>query len=208
MATFKEYNNQKDIKYPVTIKQSNKTNGGRGVFATRNIKKGEVVCYYDGKDIDLQDITTKDQPYAMNDPDDKNKTRIGHIEPRCSYGIGQLINDSTRMVFNTTNEIKLTTKLVTKLYNSIKIYEKKARWRANVAFAGEPECKWWMYAAKNIKKGKELYLYYGAHYWIAGAINNTDKISWRKLLFMFIDKRYVIKSKANIDGVNQKATNK
>lgn len=36
------------MDYPVEVRQSLIPNSGRGVFTTRDIKKGEKLCFYDG----------------------------------------------------------------------------------------------------------------------------------------------------------------
>ena len=74
----------------VEIKQSKIPNAGRGVFATRNLQRGDIVTEYAGK-------------FVVDEPDDKEyviKVKVGFIDgdrnPTSSAFLGSLINREYR----------------------------------------------------------------------------------------------------------------
>ncbi len=84
--------NHNDENYNMfNIRESLIPNAGKGVFTTKNYKKGNYVCFYDG--IKKEINNSQDFTYSIIDPND-NKTLVGYFDKiRNKYGVGQFIND-------------------------------------------------------------------------------------------------------------------
>jgi len=139
---------------------------GRGVFALKDIKKGQPVCFYDGKVVDQTNIMelveaheegVLDFTYAMAHPKSSDWILFGYKDPKTPYGIGQIINDGAKP------EI---TKL--DLKHGIEACEEYSKasfnlWNVSYQPTG-PD--FWFYADRDIAKGEELYLRYGHRSWL------------------------------------------
>lgn len=127
---------------------------GNGVFATEDIKKGEYICEYGGDVVTNEEFHNKynDNLYALNIS--HNYLIIGHQVPKDSMKIGQLINDFATF----DNE---GTDIIEKYY----FYKIKSMKGANVDFMRVGKFKMLIVALRDIKKGEELFVSYGAGYW-------------------------------------------
>src|SRR5690606_34864267 len=70
--------------YKLEVKESNIPNAGGGVFATKPIKKGDIVCFYSGRIVKNPDYDKSDKILSLNE---KEKLVID------GNNIGSLIND-------------------------------------------------------------------------------------------------------------------
>ena len=79
----------------LAIKDSLIRNAGGGVFAKKNIKRGQVVCYYDGEDIPMNNNVF--DAYTMLHPTLPGRCRKGYGKARNSKGVGQFIDDGAML---------------------------------------------------------------------------------------------------------------
>jgi len=162
---------------------------GRGVFASKDIKKDELVCLYDGKIMNefslLKLVRAKmqmDREYWMSHPRDPSLTLCGYKQPKSVLGIGQIINDFTKPEVTQLN-----------FKHGIKAceeYVRTSRKHQNVGFKADGK-DFWLYAARDISKGEEVFLHYGYKIWLETFTKNIIKGSedahmW-KLLYWALD---------------------
>jgi hypothetical protein len=155
---------------------------GRGIFAIRQILKGDILCYYDGVN---KPICSDDQNYMISTRD-KHIMRYGYKYPKTKYGIGQLINDGACINVNMSKPpTKNTFELID---NTVMLYELHTNERENVGFySHEGDNEYWLMARKNIKKNGQLYLRYGFKYWLTKLFNDTKDLKWRKTLSVVLE---------------------
>ena len=152
---------------------------GRGVFALRDIKKGEFVCVYDGKLLSETDIFEgefhEDKEYWMQDPTDSTKILCGYKDPKNEVGVGQLVNDAKRVKFDKLNFQDGKKAVID--------YDRESKELANVDFKE----KFKIYAIRDISKDEELFLHYGYPYWIGFILDKElvyeEQYMWRLLCF-------------------------
>ena len=102
----------------IFVSTSTIPNAGRGVFANRDFKQGDCVCYYDGIEVEI-DVRKKPKSLSVyyhpigcgswkkmpkNMLDDLQKLEngrgiIGFRNPKTEEGVGQLINDGARIQY-------------------------------------------------------------------------------------------------------------
>ncbi len=162
MFDFKEITTPTGKWNKVEVKPS--PNKGNGVFATKKIKKGEAICWYDGILCKIYDddwtnvvpvlITGKG---GYNQNTSPNEVLAGTTQHLRKGGVASLIND-----YSTTNDInEIRMNLLNKKYNcdrQIK-YDEDGNFKSYIVIA-----------ERNIDIGEELYVYYGVDYW-----TNLDK---------------------------------
>ena len=162
---------------------------GKGVFAVQDIKKDEAVCLYDGKLMDevhllklVKAKATMDREYWMNHPRDPRLTLCGYKTPKTVLGVGQIIND-----YRKPEIVELNFKHG---ITACEEYVIASRNHQNVSFKvdGMDFC---LYAAKDIKKGEELFLHYGYKMWLGTFTKDLTEEStnghlWR-LLYWALD---------------------
>ena len=79
----------------LAVKESSIKHAGLGVFANKNIKKGQIVCYYDGEDVPMNSDVF--DAYTMSHPTLPGMCRKGYDKPRNNKGVGQFINDGAML---------------------------------------------------------------------------------------------------------------
>ena len=156
------------------IKQSLLENAGNGVFATKNYKKGDYVCFYDCEQRSVDSL--RDFIYSIKNPFD-GKVYIGFNQLKNEYGTGQFINDYCMFRLNDDDRdeegfFKLSSQ---RINDKIDDYTHKSQSRANVAFKSDESCVFQLYASKKIKRNDELYFHYGAEYWISNIRMTTNE---------------------------------
>jgi hypothetical protein len=170
----------------IVVKESNIKHAGLGVFAHKNIKKGQVICFYDGEDVPMNDDAF--DPYTMAHPTLRGVCRKGFNKPRINKGVGQFINDGAMLNWNDDDitglltEDKLGVKqdaiqLLKKKYNQ---YQTATDSKKNAAFIDD---KFNITTTTNVKKNEEVYFTYGPGYWI----DRLQKQSSNPYTKMFID---------------------
>ena len=131
--------------FPVQVRDAGKK--GRGVFATRIIRKGEVCCWYDGivtDGIATAHWTTGMTGYAQRLLEDRDWFIAGFRSQFRPGGCAQLCNDAS-------------TDYSTHDVGYLKQINVKEAMSAEGAFA--------FVATKRIKQGEELLYSYGPGYW-------------------------------------------
>lgn len=147
--------------YPVLIKTSTIKDAGRGVFVTVDVAVDSIVCFYDGYDKPRDRMLSKiESDYNLGD------RIIGYKEPKAQGGVAQIINDKSRPDFqNFPINDSLKAQLQFICIEFIK-YNKTSE-DCNVI-----DNKNYIFKSiKTIKKGDELFFYYGVSYWIEKDIN-------------------------------------
>jgi hypothetical protein len=150
---------------------------GRGVFATEDITKGEMLCFYDG------DLVKNDDPNHLESAYLQTVNKSGYVvdgysTPRNPYGVAQLLNDSTCGLFDTNQPIHRNTfQNICEFFDN---YEVTSQRKRNVCVTGSG----WAFASRDINKGEELYHHYGKGYWITQNLTKCDKCLWRFLFYM------------------------
>lgn len=132
----------------------------RGVFATRDFKRGELVCYYHGYYKEQPNKTEWDYTLALGD-----RSLVGYIHPREPDCCAQLANDCTMPSledFPIGASPDVQRKYV--LLAFIKAQERPT----NITYNTQTETadKIPFYAICDIKQGEELYFNYGIEYWL------------------------------------------
>lgn len=162
-------------------------NAGLGVFAKRNVKKGQIVCFYDGLDVEVNNDVF--DAYAMGHPTLEGMCRKGYDKQRCAKGVGQFINDGAMLDLSDEDIIRLTKhkepleinpKGVEHVLDIIQQYQTNTTVKQNAGFIDD---KFNVVATTNIKKGDELYFTYGANYWL----NRTQKLTSSPFTRLFLD---------------------
>ena len=144
---------------PIEIRKSTAENGGEGIFATRDIEKGEYITTYPVCWI----VVTEDgkRSYACAEKcyqDYKKLVREGYLDDTCGhYSVG-LWEDFTILGDPT---IRTDNRLFGHMINDLSLtpegYDVDKR---NVAFSFLD-----IHAIKDIKEGEELSVAYGRDYW-------------------------------------------
>ena len=131
--------------YPVEVKSAGAM--GNGVFATRDVSEGELLCYYDGifcyNHGYVWTVSGK-CGYNQNLPDDK--CIAGFQTELRPGGCGQLINDASNDLSTYGNQeyhAKINTRPQYFSLNSVLVFV----------------------ARRNIRQGEQLFHHYGEEYW-------------------------------------------
>lgn len=145
-------------RYPVEVKSAGSK--GRGVFATRNIRRGEVCCWYDGfiaaGRITGMLITGAHGYNQALCQDPEGPCIAGFTEVFKEGGCAQLCNDAE------TDYVDHNCLKYLKNINVSEVIDEKNQ---TVAFV----------ATKRIKKGQELLYSYGQDYWSSKREREQDQ---------------------------------
>lgn len=125
---------------------------GRGVFATRDIKKGENLCIYDGVWLDGN---PNECEYSLNW---QGVIIDGFKEVKTPGGWAQLCNDGYAFILAETDKMPQVLK-------DIAIYMKKSTELNNVSLKSIGKTVYFC-AERDIKKDEEIYFSYGFRYWM------------------------------------------
>ena len=145
-----------NYKWPVEVKPAG--NKGRGVFATRNIKRGEVCCFYDGikikgRDLAFGTMVTGTHGYLQDLA--SGDLLCGFTDQFRPGGCAQLCNDAS---------------------TKYKVNDLKYHKDINVAECIVDDGCMVFVARKRIKKGQELLYSYGEDYWRQKHSRKSDNI--------------------------------
>jgi hypothetical protein len=180
----------KKRRFPCQVRKSSIPGAGNGLFATRNIKRGEIIGFYDGvflrnrnsEYVEQYLQQCRDNKHCLTDVDimliqmehykqdlpEKDTVVWGYPVQLRTGGYCQIINDKF-----TEYRLKKGCKNDTNIYS----YEVKSngKWvcyniagRAYNVTLSDQCCdpsKLWFEATQNILKGEELYHSYGMSYW-------------------------------------------
>jgi len=141
----------------IEVKESN--GKGMGVFATKKINKGEIICWYDGIFISIKDMNVLNEIVAIvsgkngyNQHITKNECIAGFTKVFRKGGCAQLVNDYS----TTTDEEEVLKNIINGKYNC----------RPEMTYDNEGKFKHLFFiASRNIKEGEEIYYPYGAPFW-------------------------------------------
>ena len=178
---------------PCIVRKSNIPGAGRGVFAKRLIRKGDVVGFYDGivynkKQSLLEYCKDYDGTYWINLPNLGDECHLaGFEEVKNAGGYCQLINDaSNNLTVRPLNKYNVNP-IDHKKYMELNGKEKKV--------GDNPEVLYFQ-ATKRIKKGEELYFNYGKGYWFAQQPRMREKSR------RFHNRRYLATYNTHCPGFN------
>ncbi len=176
---------------PIEIRESSVPNGGEGIFATRDIEKGEYITTYPVCWI----IVTEDgkRSYACAEKcyeDYKKLVSEGYLDDTCGhYSVG-LWEDFTILGDPT---IRTDNRLFGHMINDLSLteegYEEDER---NVAFSFLD-----IHAIKDIKEGEELSVAYGKDYWDTELPDGTTR---RDLVYSMDSKSLTIEERIKRDN--------
>ena len=182
---------------PCIVRKSNIPGAGRGVFAKRLIRKGDVVGFYDGIIYNKQQTLFEkakgsDKTFWI---DASHITRygsgcalVGFEEVKNAGGYCQLLNDaSNNWSVRPLNKYNVEP-IDHKKYMELNGKEKKV--------GDNPEVLYFQ-ATKRIKKGEELYFNYGKAYWWA----KTPRI--REKSRRFYNRKFVATYDTTCPGFNR-----
>ena len=149
-----------------TIKKSLIQNAGNGLFAIKNYKKDEFICYYDGEEKQIE--TLNDLTYCITNPFNL-RTLVGYNYVKNENGVGQFINDYCmfELTDNDRDEQGFYKLSSTNINNKINEYTSLSAANSNVTFKKEKNNLFKLYASRIINENEELYLHYGVDYWIS-----------------------------------------
>lgn len=151
---------------------------GRGVFATEDVSKGSKICAYEGEDMSKSEHKSRgeDLSYVMTHPGNPTIVRVGYQKERTPYGVGQFINDFACLNIADRLDIKPTT--FRDCENYVRVYQERSYNGANVSFQMN-DGDFWLYATKDIRSGDELFLKYGADFWLYQMYHKTTHLLWK-----------------------------
>lgn len=147
-----------------SVRKSSIDGAGNGVFTAKSFKKGEVVCFYDGEDREMESV--QDFLYSMNHPPGtSNKPRIGwYAGVRTVGGTGQFINDAAEFKLSETYRTERGTFCLydTRIDRDIDSYLERSMRGTNVAFK---DGGFDFVATRDLVENEELFITYGLEYW-------------------------------------------
>tara|TARA_R110000803_G_scaffold11402_6_gene34101 strand:- start:1621 stop:2280 length:660 start_codon:yes stop_codon:yes gene_type:complete len=148
-----------DIKFSVEVKDAGYM--GKGVFATHDIERGMICCYYDGifvnGDMEASLLTGK-RGYNQQVDNGYRPLVAGFPSQLRKGGCSQLIND-----FSITYKQRQAPTHQNDKRNNYAKGINVCTYSAAYEFAGTPVTV----ALKPIKKGDQLFVSYGEAYWVA-----------------------------------------
>lgn len=145
----------KEIMIEIKVSSFIKDKLNKGMFATRDIKKGENICVYFGDIIDENELYDK---YNTN-PKIMKYIRKGNGFLVDASIIDKI--DNLKLLGGYVNDIS---KPKSKLKKDLLFYD-KTKFICNVEVVETNDFPIYR-ARKNIKKGSELFVHYGIHYWL------------------------------------------
>ena len=178
---------------PCIVRKSNIPGAGRGVFAKRLIRKGDVVGFYDGIIYNKQKTLFEyakgsDKTYWIVWGDNNECALVGFEEVKNAGGYCQLLNDaSNSWTVRPLNKYNVEPIFQIKKYMELNGKEKKV--------GDNPEVLYFQ-ATKRIKKGEELYFNYGKGYWFAQTPRMREKSR------RFHNRRYLATYNTHCPGFN------
>jgi len=128
-------------QYGIQVKESSIQGAGKGLFVTRDFKKGEWICPYVGEVID-QNCTYQRYTPGQTCPYMIEKDGTEYIDAACVRGIGSMAN----CLVKNNGDVR-----------SVEAHNASFSWRTSL---NEP----WLKTTKNIKKGREIFVYYGSDF--------------------------------------------
>jgi len=151
----------------IVISESTIAGAGRGLFAKKNISRGEIVCEYWGKSLS-KDFTTSrylDDPsnYLLHTHPylrdlDESVVIMGEYDDNLKHS-GVLVNDGAKL-----DDI-----------NDISNYLERSKSMANVS-AVKMKDKLFYIASKRITKGNEIFASYGPGYWLLASGVSPERL--------------------------------
>lgn len=182
------------------IRKSTIEPAGNGVFATKNYRKGDFICFYDCEQRNI--LSTDDFTYSIIHPYDK-KVYVGFNQLRTPNGTGQFINDYAMFILdeNDRDEFGLYKVSSTKINENIERYINISTTHSNVNIKLDEDHAMRLHALKDITENDELYLHYGIHYWLSKIQLSTDEPFTR--LYCMLKNQCITckKNKFYVDGL-------
>lgn len=151
------------MHYPVKVCASLIPGAGLGVFATHDVKKGSILCYFDGYEKPIDQLELWEMFYSLKSHNDEKLCFVGHKIPQNPGGVGQLINDvavydkeylSLYYKESSYGFVPVMPYLVI-----LSLYYQDSS-HCNVISKNKK-----IFAIRDIKQGEELYLSYGIGHW-------------------------------------------
>lgn len=167
---------------------------GHGVFATADIKAGTTVCYFEGYVKTKGKETPQEQHLALDITQDE--FLVGWLVPKTELGVGQHIRDVTPPKFEVDPKGKIEVE-VCHLRDELCDYLDR-RVEANVLRGGidiqslcdQPQSgktRVDIITTRDILKGEELRLFFGAHYWFERCLRQKPTVPLLLLEGIFIN---------------------
>jgi hypothetical protein len=185
------------FKTHLEVKLSTIPGAGNGVFTSRDIKQGDPVCYYAGRDEPQGENST--DPYAIQHQFN-GTIRVGHRFAEGTHGVGQLINDAASLDF-TVLPLNDHGFFSIKSMKNLEIdYNKHSYENMNMSYSKDGE-EYVMYSRRNIKAGEELFVSYGSDYWVTHFCK-TSEYPLHKLLVSIRIVKEILDEKNNESAGN------
>ena len=174
--------------FPVVVRPSTRGGkGGRGVFTTRAVVRGELLCIYDGFAATEQEVMDKrisnEYTIASADVDSSQFTYVGYRDPHSPEGVGQLINDACMPNLDVDAPYHVCQRvLVDYLRSSTQLRN------CGPLVEGKP---YHIYAMKDIAAGAECLTNYGQEYWVVRLLQDGEYTLTplqQQLLFQLVSK--------------------
>jgi len=185
------------FKTHLEVKLSTLPGAGNGVFTLRDIKNGEPVCYYAGRDEPIGKNST--DPYAIQHQFN-NTIRLGYRFAEGTHGVGQLINDAASLDFTILPLNDHGFFSIQTMKNLENAYNKHSYENMNVTYRKDGE-EYVMYSCRNIKAGEELFVSYGTEYWVT-QFCKTSEYPLHKLLVSIKIVKNILDDKNNESASN------
>jgi hypothetical protein len=170
------------------IRTSTIADAGNGVFATKNYRQGDFICFYDCEQRNI--LSRDDFTYSIVHPYNK-KMYIGFNKLKTAEGTGQFINDYAMFVLHEEDQDELGLYKVssTKINANIQQYNHLSTAHSNVEIRINEDGTFCVHASKDISEDDELFFHYGIHYWISKIQLFTDEPFTR--LYCMLKNKYI-----------------
>lgn len=154
------------------VRNSTLPGAGLGIFADQHFTAGSYLAYFHGIDYDAEIVAAGKMPaharsseYIMTLPDGgmRDGTRLERGSD-AGCGVAQMMNDGAA-----GDLLRLTAPTLEQVLSIYDAYEPTAARVNNVANAmklGDGRNPYMHYAQRDVVKGMELFVSYGAHYWL------------------------------------------
>ena len=136
---------------------------GNGVFADRNYKRGDFVCFFDGDPIAPEDINADNFSRIVCGP---HGPILGHKNAMREAGTGQLVNDAEKFTMNCEDRDEFGHFVLSNptIEARKEHYLRASKEKANIMFKNDSLS---MFATRDITQGEELYMHYGLNLWLS-----------------------------------------
>lgn len=160
------------MKQRLAVKPSERPGAGKGLFATKPISSGNIVCEYDGFAMSMEAVM---EAY-LKDKEETLRTIIPFV--RIIDNASVVVGSPSENNFLNGVFVNDYTLLTATSEDAIHNYNQVSAQKANVEAIADGNRVWYK-AKRKIQKGEELYSHYGTGYWLLHlGVSPSDLINY------------------------------